>query len=93
MRWIGIFFLLAMTPAWAADTVGTTKIDTVLQALLDYLTSTPARLLAVLSIVGVGYATLYLGRMPKQRAVAVVVGIGIIFGAAALSQMLGLGGA
>jgi len=69
----------------------TTKIDSVLQALLSYLTSTPARIIAVLAIVGVGYSTLHLGRMPKQRAIAVVIGIGIIFGGAALLQMLGLG--
>ncbi len=68
-----------------------TKIDSVLQALLNYLTSSPARLLAVLAIVGVGYSTLYLGRMPKQRAVSVVLGIGIIFGSAAILRMLGLG--
>lgn len=70
----------------------TTKVDSVLQALLSYLTSAPARIIAVLAIVGVGYSTLHLGRMPKQRAVAVVIGIGIIFGGAALLQMLGLGG-
>ena len=69
-----------------------TKIDSVLQALLNYLTSTPARLIAVLAIVGVGYATLHLGRIPKQRAISIVIGIGIIFGGAALLQMLGLGG-
>ena len=69
-----------------------TKIDSVLQALLAYLTSTPARLIAVLAIVGVGYSTLHLGRMPKQRAISVVIGIGIIFGSAAVFQMLGFGG-
>lgn len=69
-----------------------TQIDKVLQALLDYLTSTPARIIAVLAIVGVGYATLHIGRMQKQKAIAVVVGIGIIFGGAAVLQMLGLGG-
>ena len=74
-----------------AYTGQSTKIDSVLQALLDYLTSTPARIIAVLAIVGVGYATLHLGRMPKQRAISVVIGIGIIFGGAALFQMLGLG--
>lgn len=68
-----------------------TKIDSVLQALLDYLTSTSAQIITVLEIVGVGYATLHLGRMPKQRAVSVVLGIGIIFGGAALLKMLSLG--
>lgn len=88
-----LFLLLFISSQAFAYNGQSTKIDSVLQALLDYLTSTPARIIAVLAIVGVGYATLHLGRMPKQRAISVVVGIGIIFGGAALLQMLGLGGA
>jgi type IV secretory pathway VirB2 component (pilin) len=90
-----MFFLIFIGLFSCANALGysgeQTKIDSVLQALLNYLTSSPARLLAVLAIVGVGYSTLYLGRMPKQRAVSVVLGIGIIFGSAAILRMLGLG--
>ena len=91
MRYLLLFFLVPINQAFAYSGQST-KIDTVLQALLGYLTSTPARILAVLAIVSVGYSTLHLGRMPKQRAIAVVIGIGIIFGGAALLGMLGLGG-
>ncbi len=90
MRLFILLSILILNPVFAYSGQST-KIDTVLQALLDYLTSTPARIIAVLAIVGVGYATLHLGRMPKQRAISVVIGIGIIFGGAALLQMLGLG--
>ncbi len=87
---VGILFFIFSKTVFAYSGQST-KIDTVLQALLDYLTSTPARIIAVLAIVGVGYATLHLGRIQKQRAIAVVVGIGIIFGGAAVLQMLGIG--
>lgn len=91
MRKITLFLLLFFNSAFAYSGQST-KIDSVLQALLDYLTSAPARIIALLAIVGVGYTTLFLGRMPKKRAISVVIGIGIIFGGAALLQMLGLGG-
>lgn len=91
MRRILLLFFTFSNPVLAYNGQST-KIDSVLQALLDYLTSAPARIIAVLAIVGIGYATLHLGRMPKHRAISVVIGIGIIFGGAALLQMLGLGG-
>lgn len=87
---IGIIYFILSRPILAYSGQST-EIDKVLQALLDYLTSTPARIIAVLGIVSVGYATLHLGRMQKQKAIAVVVGIGIIFGGAAILQMLGIG--
>jgi len=81
-----VFFVLSQSAfAYSGQS---TKIDKVLQALLDYLTSAPARIIAVLAIVSVGYATLHIGRMQKQKAIAVVVGIGIIFGGAPVLQML-----
>jgi type IV secretory pathway VirB2 component (pilin) len=88
-----IFHLLGFIPLFLSQSVfaydgQSTKIDKVLQALLDYLTSSPARIIAVLAIVSVGYATLHLGRLQKQKAISVVVGIGIIFGGAAVMQML-----
>jgi len=87
---VGTLFFILSRPVFSYNGQST-EIDKVLQALLDYLTSTPARIIAVLAIVSVGYATLHLGRVQKQRAIAVVVGIGIIFGGAAMLQMLGIG--
>ncbi len=84
------YFLLLFSPSVFAYSGQSTAIDKVLQALLDYLTSTPARIIAVLAIVSVGYATLHLGRLQKNKAISVVVGIGIIFGGAAIMQMLGV---
>jgi type IV secretory pathway VirB2 component (pilin) len=83
-----LMFLLAPTIALAS---GDDDLSNVLQSFIDLLQSTPARLLAVVAIIGVGYGTLYLGKIPKERAVAIVIGIGIIFGATYIVQQLGYG--
>ncbi|MDF1796450.1 MAG: TrbC/VirB2 family protein [Coxiellaceae bacterium] len=67
-------------------------ISNVLRGLIDLLTSTPARLVFVVAIIGVGYGTLALGKIPKQRAIATVIGIGIVFSASYIAQKIGLGG-
>ena len=82
--------LLLFTPTIALADSGT-FIDTVLQNLLNYLTSTPARILAVIAIVGVGYSTWHLGKIPKDKAIAIIVGIGIVFGGTTIAKMLGVG--
>jgi len=70
--------------------IAATTLDSVLQNFTSYLTATPARLIAILAIVGVGFSTVYLGKLPKERAIATVVGIGIIFGGATLLNVLGV---
>lgn len=64
------------------------SIDTALQGLIDILTGKSARLIAVLTIAGVGYMTLC-GRLPIKHAVYVCLGIGIIFGATTIASLLG----
>lgn len=65
-------------------------LSSVLSGLISMLTSTPAKLMFVLSIIGVGYGTLALGQIPKERAVTIVIGIGIIFSASYIAQKMGL---
>ena len=84
---ICLLIFLTPTAVFAANT----KIDEVLSKFLDYLTSTPARILATIAVVGVGYATWHLGKIPKEKAIAVIIGIGIVFGGASILQMLGIG--
>jgi len=87
--------ILAMTlsPTMAfADGTGGNVLSSVLSGLITLLTSTPARLMFVVAIIGVGYGTLALGKIPKERAVAIVIGIGIVFSASYMSQAMGLGG-
>lgn len=84
----GVFFFgLYVTSAYAYGGDVST-IDTALQGLIDILTGKTARLIAVLTIAGVGYMTLC-GRLPIKHAVYVCLGIGIIFGSTSIASLLG----
>lgn len=80
---IGLYVTSAL--AYGGDV---STIDTALQGLIDILTGKSARLIAVLTIAGVGYMTLC-GRLPIKHAVYVCLGIGIIFGATSIASLLG----
>jgi type IV secretory pathway VirB2 component (pilin) len=67
------------------------QITTILTKLVELLQSNIARCLAVIAIVAVGYGTVYLGRLPKERAMSIVLGICIVFGAKTILQTLGYG--
>ena len=89
-----IIFLIMPSMAFADTSFGDdggTTIGKVLDNLIGYLTSTPARALAVIAIIGIGYSTWHLGKIPKERAMAIIIGIGIVFGATTLAKMLGVG--
>lgn len=83
-----IFFFL---PSLASADNGGDMLSGVLNGLISLLTSTPARLMFVIAIIGVGYGTLALGKIPKEKAVAIVVGVGIVFSASYIAQKMGLG--
>ncbi len=92
-----IFFFLLFgvavplnTQAYSSD-INSDQLSSVLNALVDLVTSTPAKILLVLAIIGVGYSTLALGKMNKSHALGVVIGIGIIFSAGYIAQQLGFG--
>ena len=86
----GVVFLLSPSLAFADS--GQDTLSNVLNGLISLLTSTPARLIFVISIIGVGYGTLALGKIPKEKAVAIVVGVGIVFSASKKKKKMGLGG-
>lgn len=82
---IGMILLLPVAYASGGGDV----ISQVLENCLSLLQSKIARLVAVIAIVGVGYATVFLGRIPKERAAAIVLGIGLIYGAGFIVEKLG----
>ncbi len=82
---------LAFLPSLAFAGSGEDVLSSVLRGLITLLTSTPARLMFVVAIIGVGYGTLVLGKIPKERAVGIVVGIGIVFSGFYIAQKMGLG--
>jgi TrbC/VIRB2 family pilin len=84
-RWgfVNLGVYLALLPLFAcADVVST------LNDFLLYLTGPLGKVVATLAIVGVGFACFVMGRLPKSAVLAVVVGIGLIFGASAMLSML-----
>lgn len=89
---IKIFLLTSLMainiPAFATGDI--TALTDAIQGLIDILTGTTAKLLAVVAIAGVGY--LYIsGRLSLQHAAYVGLGIGVIFGAPDIASMLGAG--
>jgi type IV secretory pathway VirB2 component (pilin) len=85
------FGLILSTISFSAQAdVGNDMLSSVLMSLINLLTSTPTRLIFVLSIIGIGYGTLALGRIPKEKAIAAILGIGIVFSASYITQKLGL---
>lgn len=64
------------------------SITNALQALVDILTGTTARLMAIIAIAAVGYFWLS-GRLSLKHAVTTGISIGIIFGAPSIASVLG----
>lgn len=71
--------------------MGDFQLVTILKALIHLLTSDIAKIIFVLSIIGVGYAWLFMGRIPKSAAVAAIIGIGLVFSAPYIANQLGIG--
>jgi len=86
--WVVGIAILTPSVAMAADS--SFRLETILQSLIELLNSDIARTLFVLSIIGVGYGCLYLGRIPKSRAMGAILGIGIVFSATYIAQQLGV---
>ena len=66
-------------------------IESVLQNIVDMLTGNVARLLAVIAVIIVGIAWMF-GYLDLHKAAFVVLGIGIIFGATEIVNMIAGGG-
>jgi type IV secretion system protein VirB2 len=75
-----VFAIGLADPAYAQATGG---IETVLQNIVTLLTGNVAKLLATIAVIVVGIAWMF-GYLDLRKAAYVVLGIGIIFGAAQL---------
>lgn len=88
------FIIIILLPlesyAFSSD-IDSDKVTSILNSLVDLVTSTPAKIIFVLSIISIGYSTLSLGKLNKSRAVAMVIGIGIVFSSGYIAQQMGLG--
>jgi len=63
-----------------------------LKTIVDYVTGSTARYIAILAVVGFGFAA-FLGHIAWKRALEIVVAIAVVFGAAKIVDMFaGAGG-
>ena len=86
-----LLVLTLFAPISARASSGGFVLVNILQGLVQLLNSGVARVIFVVSIIGVGYGWLYLGRIPKDKAIGAIIGIGIVFSASYIGQQLGVG--
>ena len=85
-KWVGMSLygvFLSIFPALALADVSDS-----LNNLLSYLTGDLGKTVAMLAIVGFGYACFKMHKVEKSTFLYIVVGIGIIFGAKTLLAMI-----
>lgn len=82
-----VFSLVLVEPSFAQAG----GIESVLQNIVDMLQGNVARLLAIIAVIIVGIAWMF-GYLDLRKAAFVVLGIGIIFGATELVNMISGGG-
>ena len=85
-QWVGMSLygvFLSIFPALALADVSDS-----LNNLLSYLTGDLGKTVAMLAIVGFGYACFKMHKVEKSTFLYIVVGIGIIFGAKTLLAMI-----
>ena len=71
------------TPAAAQTAVTTLEpLERILNSLLAIMTGTMASVVGAITLAAIGYGWLGAGRIEKERAIAALLGIALIFGAA-----------
>lgn len=89
---IGIIALLQIITADAvlAQTSGGgafAPLETAVQMIVDFITGPFGRLLAIIAVIGLGFLA-FAGRLSWFTAGAVVIGIGLVFGAPAIVDQM-----
>jgi len=88
---IGLLTLLQVTFADFALAQATNQafapLQTVVQAVVDFITGPFGRLVAIIAVIGLGFLA-FAGRLSWFTAGAVVLGIGLVFGAPAIVDQL-----
>lgn len=66
---------------------GAAPWERALQTLVDLLTGSTARLVAIIAVASIGYMTFAKGMIPWGWGISVIIAIAIIFGAATIVDM------
>ena len=79
---LGICLLFA-EPAFAQSSGAFAPLETAVQMIVDFITGPFGRLLAIIAVIALGFLA-FAGRLSWFTAGAVVLGIGLVFGAPAI---------
>ena len=79
--------ILAASPAFAATSGAFAPLETAVQMIVDFITGPFGRLLAIIAVIGRGFLA-FAGRLSWFTAGAVVIGIGLVFGAPAIVDQM-----
>ncbi|MFC3727110.1 TrbC/VirB2 family protein [Neoaquamicrobium sediminum] len=70
-------------PAFAQSSSAFAPLETAVQMIVDFITGPFGRLLAIIAVIALGFLA-FAGRLSWFTAGAVVLGIGLVFGAPAI---------
>ena len=73
--------------AFAQSTGPFAPLETAVQMIVDFITGPFGRLLAIIAVIGLGFLA-FAGRLSWFTAGAVVLGIGLVFGAPAIVDQM-----
>lgn len=75
--------LVVAEPAFAQSSGAFAPLETAVQMIVDFITGPFGRLLAIIAVIALGFLA-FAGRLSWFTAGAVVLGIGLVFGAPAI---------
>jgi type IV secretion system protein VirB2 len=94
VRTVTVFGVVALMQVATADLAvaqatnqAFAPLQTVVQAVVDFITGPFGRLVAIIAVIGLGFLA-FAGRLSWFTAGAVVIGIGLVFGAPAIVDQL-----
>uniref|UniRef100_Q11N45 VIRB2 type IV secretion n=2 Tax=Phyllobacteriaceae TaxID=69277 RepID=Q11N45_CHESB len=80
---IVLFCSMLADPAFAQSSGAFAPLETAVQMIVDFITGPFGRLLAIIAVIALGFLA-FAGRLSWFTAGAVVLGIGLVFGAPAI---------
>ncbi|RWI54700.1 MAG: VIRB2 type IV secretion [Mesorhizobium sp.] len=84
---LGLSLCTVADPAFAQTSGAFAPLETAVQMIVDFITGPFGRLLAIIAVIGLGFLA-FAGRLSWFTAGAVVIGIGLVFGAPAIVDQM-----
>lgn len=84
---LGLSLSAVASPAFAQTSGAFAPLETAVQMIVDFITGPFGRLLAIIAVIGLGFLA-FAGRLSWFTAGAVVIGIGLVFGAPAIVDQM-----